>query len=246
MTIKKTLIEIVKEILSDMDSEDVNSISDSVEAQQVASIVQSTYYNIISTRDIAHHDRLIKLSAYSDTDYPTHYSYADTIKNITTVWYNVGTLAAPEWREIKFLEPEDFLKRSDSVSEDCQVVAEPTTGVLLKIQTNAHPFFYTTFDDTNLVFNSFDNTVEDTLQESKLRVLGSVFPTFTVDDDHTPNLAPQYFPYLIAESKSMAFDVLKGGTTPKVDQAARRQKAYVQNDKYRTREHFSWPNYGRK
>jgi len=33
---KTTLLEIVQSILSDMDSENVNTISDSVEAQQVA------------------------------------------------------------------------------------------------------------------------------------------------------------------------------------------------------------------
>jgi hypothetical protein len=49
---KKTLLEIVQDILSDMDSEEVNSISDSNEARQVARIVQTTFYNLIATREI--------------------------------------------------------------------------------------------------------------------------------------------------------------------------------------------------
>ena len=40
---KFTLLEMVQEILSDMDSDEVDSIEDTVEAEQVATIVRSTY-----------------------------------------------------------------------------------------------------------------------------------------------------------------------------------------------------------
>ena len=39
---KTTLLQIVQSILSDMDSEEVNSISDTTEAQQIASVVEDT------------------------------------------------------------------------------------------------------------------------------------------------------------------------------------------------------------
>ena len=42
---KRTLLEMVQSILSDMDSEDVNAVSDTLEAQQVASVIEDTYYN---------------------------------------------------------------------------------------------------------------------------------------------------------------------------------------------------------
>lgn len=245
MAIKKTLLEIVQEILSAMDSEAVNSLSDSEEANQVADIVESTFYNIISTRDIAYHERLLRITAVSDSDYPTSFQLLDSVKSITKVWYNVETVAAPSFRDLTFLEPTDFINRLDGVTEDYVVVNEPVTGAPLKVRTNAHPQFWTSFDDDYIIMDSYDNTVDTTLRNSKIRALGSVFPVFSKTDDYTPELAPQYFPYLINEAKSVAFDVLKGGTTPKVDQAARRQKAYIQNDKYRNRREPNWSNYGR-
>ena len=51
---KYTLLAIVQEILSDMDSDEVNSIDDTVESQQVASIVRSAYMAIMSNRNWAH------------------------------------------------------------------------------------------------------------------------------------------------------------------------------------------------
>ena len=49
---KMTLLEMVQDIMSDMDSDEVNSINDSQEATQVAQIIKSTYYNIIDGRDM--------------------------------------------------------------------------------------------------------------------------------------------------------------------------------------------------
>ena len=60
---RNTLLEMVQSILSDMDSENVNSISDSVEAQQVASVIEDTFFNIIAAREIPEHKQLLMLSA---------------------------------------------------------------------------------------------------------------------------------------------------------------------------------------
>jgi len=50
---KLTLLEMTQDIMSDMDSDDVNSINDSVEALQVAQIIKTTYYNIIDGKNYA-------------------------------------------------------------------------------------------------------------------------------------------------------------------------------------------------
>ena len=58
---KQTLLQMTQSILSDMDSEAVNSISDTVEAQQIASVIEDTFYNISSARDIPEHHQLLNL-----------------------------------------------------------------------------------------------------------------------------------------------------------------------------------------
>jgi len=51
-------------------------------------------------------------------------------------------------------------------------------------------------------------------------------------------------PLLLAESKSTCMSLFKGGPDPKIDQAARRLKSYVQNDQYKTKAGVR-NNYGR-
>ncbi len=241
MTTKKSLLQMTQDILSALDSDDVNSLASSAEALQVASIIRSTYYETVAPRFVPSIERLLKITAAADTDTPTQFSLADNVKNINKLWYNVGTLAAPEMRELQLVSPAEFLQLNDDITENFDLVGDVT----MKIRNDQHPTYYTSFDDNIIICDSYDSDTDTTLQESKIRALGSVFPVFEVEDDFLPELSPQYFPYLEAEARSMCFEILKGGTTPKIDQAARRQKVYIQNDKFRTAQPTGWSTYGR-
>lgn len=234
MAIKKTLLEIVQNILSDLDSEAVNSISDSVEAAQIATVVENTFYNIVSTREIPEHHSLIKLTALSDSNFPTHFSYPDNVKGVSGLWYDVSPDGSFEYREVTYCDPRDFLSRTGSPSSDYTLVSDKVAGTKLRIVNNKMPSFYTSFDDEHIVMDAYDSTVDSTLQESKIRVMGYTIPTFSVSDAHVPDLDAEMFQYLVNESKSVCFSLFKGGPDPKIDQAARRQKSYVQNDMYKT------------
>lgn len=239
---KKTLLEIVQSILNDLDSEEVNALDDSVEALQIASIVRDTYYNIVSTREIPEHYSLVKLTALADSAHPTHFKYPTDTKEITNVWYQNSD---GNYTEIKFVEPLDFLYLTDTISSEYTSVTDKSAGTTLRIGNAEDPKFYTSFDDEYLVFNSFDTTVDSTLQESKVRAYGSKIPSFTISDSFVPDLDADMFPYLLAESKSTAMSILKGFSDPKVEQAARRQKSYIQNQRYNTKRSNKWSNYGR-
>ena len=61
---KLTVLAMVQDILSDMNSDEVNSINDTIEAQQVAQIINTTYFEIISSRDWPHLETLFQFNAY--------------------------------------------------------------------------------------------------------------------------------------------------------------------------------------
>jgi len=246
MALKKNLLSIVQEILSDLDSEDVGSIQDTLEAMQVAQIVETTFYNIISTRDIPEHKELIKLTADSDSEYPTHFTLDDNVKRIEKLWYDASSDASKEYKEVRWCDPLDFISRSDAYRSDYVAVIDKNAGTTIRVGTNKDPEYYTTFDDNNIVMNSYDNTKDSSLQESKVRAYGYVYPIFNKTlDTYVPDLDASMFPYLIAEAKSVAFSVLKGGVDQKIEQAAKRQKSYVQNDMDRILTPNQRPMYGR-
>lgn len=243
---KKTLLEIVKGILSDVESDDVNSISDTVEALQIAKVVESTFYDLIATRVIPEHNSLIKLTPLSDSDFPTHFIIEDDQAKITNIWYDVSVDESFEYRELRFKDPKDFLRLVDAKSVNYDSVKDKTAGTNLRILNNEQPHYYTTFDDEHIVIDSYDSSVDTTLQESKVRALGVTYPTFSISDNYTPDIDAVYFPYLTQEAKSRVFSVFKGQIDQKVEQAARRQKNYIQNDKRKVGQLDRMRRYGRR
>jgi hypothetical protein len=239
---KTTLLQIVQSILSDMDSEDVNSINDTIEAQQIASVVEDTYYNIIAARDLPEHNKLMTLTAMSDSAKPTHFKYPSDTKHIERVEYNIGTIAEKDFRIVEFVDPVVFLDRQDETG----LLVQTYDGNLdIFVGTAEQPRYYTSFDDEYIIMNSYDSDVEATLQSSKVRAFGSTYPSFSQVDSFEPDIDNTLMPYLLAEAKSTCFSLFKGGSDPKIEQAARRLKSYVQNDQHKSRKLNVRNNYGR-
>ena len=247
-TMRKTLLQIIQDILSDTDGEPINTISGSLEGEQAATIIEHTFYDMIANRVIPEHQELIELTAASDSDYPTHFRYPDNVKDICRVWYDktkalVGT---GEYAEVKWIDPIDFLSRIDNFSGTYQTVNDKNAGTKLRIQTDKFPEYYTSFDDEWIVMDSINSSYDDTLQASKVRAFGVKYPIFDrFDDNHYPDLDDHLFPYLVSESRARFMDWYKGGVTQKAEQAARRNKTHAQNDKYRTERSNKRNDYGR-
>lgn len=66
-----TLLEMTQEVLSALDSDSVNSISDTVEATQVATIIKRKYYDIVSRGALPEQQVLGQLTASGDSTLPT-------------------------------------------------------------------------------------------------------------------------------------------------------------------------------
>lgn len=243
---KTTLLEMVQSILSDLDSEMVNSISDSVEALQIASVIEDTYFNLVSSREIPELKQLINLTSLSDNTRPTHFRYPTNVKEIETIHYNVNENGGVDYREIYFVDPFEFLRRSpSSTNANSLVVTDVDSTTKIVVANDRQPTFYTSFDDEHLVFDAYKASVDTVLQESKTRTYGTVYPSFSITDGFEPDLDKALLPYLLAESKSACFSLFKSGSDPKIEQAARRMKSYIQNDQFRTKRENKRPKYGR-
>ena len=234
----------VQSILSDMDSEAVNSISDSVEAEQVASVIQDTFFNLIAARDIPEHRQLIKLTALADNTKPTHFKYPTNTRQLSRVDYDIATTGTT-YREITFVEPMVFIDRMNQDTSSSITVTDVAGGTTLFIGNSTSPSYYTSFDDEHIVMDSYDAIVDTTLQNSKSRAFGYMYPTFTIADSFQPDLDDTMLPYMLAEAKSTCFSLFKSGSDPKIEQSARRLKSFVQNDMYKTKRANKRPYYGR-
>ena len=247
---KPTLLAIVQEILSDMDSDVINSINDTDEAGQVAQIVKSTYDAMISNRNWPHTKRIIHLDSYSDSDKPTHMIISEDFKEIISIYYDKKKNGETRllYQEVKWLDPDDFLRHTNSRNSDDDIITTVTdpSGVLLLIQNNKAPTYYTSFDDETIVFDSYDSEVDNTIQASKTQARAYVIPDFIIDDDTIPDLPLEAFSALIEEAKSKSMYKLKQTQDIKSEQEAGRQQRWLSRKAWTVAGGIKFPNYGRK
>lgn len=240
----------VQDILSDMGSDEVNSISDTVESEQVLAILHSTYDEIMSDREWPHLRQLIQITGLADTDTPTHMQLADNVIKVAWIKYDrsKATDDLKRYGEIIYYEPKAFIEavngRDDTASRIDTV--STTGGIDLFIINNAPPTFYTSFDDEFVIMDSYDSAVESTLQTSKVQVYAYIEPTWTNTDDFVPDLPAKFFPYLIAEAKSTCFNSIKQDPNAKEEQKSQRQRGWTARENFRIDGGIVYPDYGRK
>ncbi len=246
---KLSVLDIVQDIMSDMNSDDVSSITDTVESMQVAQIVKSTYMDMMSRKNWEHLKQLTKLQASGTPARPTHMKVQEDIKEVISVNYNKqkSTQTAPRWREVQWLSPDDFLRYTNGRSTDSAniVQVEDVTGVALIIKNDAAPAYYTSFDDEYVVFDSYDSNIETTLQNSKTQVSAYIMPTFVLSDTHIPDLPAEMFSVLLAEAKSVSFARIKQMPDAKAEQQSRKGMSWASQRSFQINGGWDFPNYGR-
>lgn len=237
---KKSLLEITQNILNDMDSDEVNSINDTVESQQVANIIKSCYNEMISNRNWPHLKKLVQLDSLSDISKPTYLKLPVGTKELIYLQYN--------GRDVKYKQPEDFLRyisMRNTANENVEQVVD-FSGVTLKMFNNAAPAFWTSFDDTYVVMDAYDSEFDDTLQASKTLMLAYIEPAWQHTDDAIPSLPEEAFAALEEEAKSTAFVVLKQMANQKAEQKASRQNRWLARKAWRANGGVQYDDYGRK
>lgn len=246
---KMTLLDIVAEILSDMTSDPVNSISDTFESEQVAKIVRRTYFNMFDERVWPHTGQLLRLTSSADSNKPTHMRIEDDVDNLVWVKYDIATgTNAPNYRDVTYMAPDQFIDYVMARQGDADNVTTVIDyrGVPLFVINNMAPTYYTSFDDEHLIFDSYVSSEESTLQHSKTQAFGYVQPEWRMENTFVPDMPNKAFGLLVAEAKSQAFLKLKEVFSQKDEQTATRQRGWLSREKRRTEGGIRYPDYGRK
>jgi len=257
MSGRYTLIEMVQLILSAMDSDEVNSISDTTESMQVANIIKSVYYDLSNDLHLPEHRGLIQLNASGDPALPCLMRVPTNVSKIDDIKYNIKESLAvtPEYKTILWLPFDEFIRRQQaSTPPDSPTVVTMLVGMGLDnfsipCYNDSQPSFWTSPDDATILFDSYDSTVDTTLQKFKTMCNGIIYPEFTMTDSFFPDLDPSEYSLLINKSKVRAFYELKQQENTEAQAEARRQRVVAQARKSRLPDQnplYKAPRYGRK
>lgn len=237
-----------------MDSDEVNSISDTTESLQVADNAETVYNDLILTADLPEQYRLFGLTASGDTDYPIVMYRPDGFETIDWIKYKCTVDSVTSWKLLKPILFDEFLKRqegllaSDTDVDQMSLVLDDTTLEILYYNDRS-PDWYTTFNDSTIIFNSVDTAVDDTLQTSKTLCYGQYSTQFLMIDGFIPSFDGNVHQIWLHETIALCSARMRQVTDMKAEKGARKGWIKLQDAKeaINTGSYYKrLPNYGRK
>lgn len=254
---KQSLLDMTQEILSAMSSDEVNSISDTTESLQVATIIKRKYYDIISRGDLPEHMQPISLDPSNDITMPVLMYIPAGVSNLEWIKYFNSDTDSPGYQYITILPTQQFIDMTSGFNTDDTNVDTFTFNPAVNGFPNSFTFYYkndkqpsycTIIANKYVIFDGYDDTLDTTLQTSKIMAFGKVVPTFTMADTFIPQLEDNQFSLLVNEAKALAYYELKQTPHQKAEQEIKRQWSATQRNKATINRptHFDQlPNFGR-
>lgn len=248
----RTLLDYVQTIMDDMGSDSVNSISDTIASQRVANILRRTYLDMAPEFDLPTNEAMLTLTALADSDKPTHMSVPSNIRKVHWIKVDKRQSASDtrvRYEDVYYMEPTEFFNTvslRNSTDTNVKTVQDPT-NVKILVYTDRNPEFWTSFDGENVVFDSIDQDISSTMEQSKVVAYGEAVDSWTHTDTAIPNIPEHMEPTFLAIAEERSFAWVKQQENRVTVDNARRYRIAGRNDKRRlTDNRAKYPNFGRK
>jgi hypothetical protein len=209
----KTLLLMTQEILEEMGSDNVNSISDTEESASVAAFIRQSYEAVIDEKDWTFKRKLTTLTTLSDVAQPTKFTIPDDIHSIIWAKYNNA--------DVHYKDPLEFYEMINGRDVDADNV--DVNGY----RTDIDPSWFTSYDDITVEFDAYDDTVSSTLTESLLIVYAFVELAWSHVDDFVMPVPSKFIQLVQDEARSLCFSNILKSPNPKVEQSLRRKRAQM-------------------
>lgn len=237
------LLEAINSVLSATKSFPVADWNDTAESRVVADIIKRQLKILTNDRDIKELKSLRTLDSLSDTTKPTSFVYPDKVDEVYWIKYKDSN---SKYQLVHYLDPIEFINKTDTndpTSTNSQLV--DMNGVKITITNNRGPKYWTSFDDQTIIMDSFDSSVDNTLQESKVQAYVREYPEFTLSNTFELPIDPDLEVVLIEQSISSAYLEIKGAGNPKAEAQARRSMILNRGNNRKDPQKPSWTAYAR-
>ena len=245
---KLSLLDMVIDIMSDMDSDNVSAIGDSGESTQVARIVRSVYFEMIARKDWPHLRKTLALENSGVSAQPNRLKLPTAISKLDYFAYSSRKEATEDqkFREMKYLYPDQFLqhtngRKTSNTNVDEVVISDMTMFIL----NDAVPTYYTSFDDEWLVLDSYVSDLSTTLTGGQAQCIAYSQPEWTHEDTFVPDFPTEVFPTFLAEAKSACFARIKEQEDRKSEQQAARGNLAMAQRGFKVQGGIRYGNFGR-
>jgi hypothetical protein len=228
-----TLLEVVQQYLDATSGFYVDSIFDNDEAQQIASISERIYYEMVQEfPNLLFVQKDVTLDAVGDTTKPNFLLIPEAVQNIkeSELYYNVSETGDLEYKALKYCSPLEFMSiTAQYSSKDTSVdVINGFDNQKIPVINDEWPKYFTSFDGKYIVTNSYNSEYDSTLQASKTRVLVTQMPAFLQQDAFLIPIPQHLSTTYLAMVMDECFNLVYQQPNAKISQKARKLRIRLQ------------------
>lgn len=242
---KPSLLDLTQRVAVFCNAGSVNSINDTRESLQIATIIKETFEDLVMRSEIRTTQVLLQLQSVSDLAKPTHLLMQSEVLTVDLLKYKKedGTLIDLQYKpSIDFVEDSLHL---DPNEENIQTVTD-YSGIVFNIKTDKDPQYWTIFENGSeeyVVLDALNKDFEDTIQGIHVVAYGKIMPEFRLEDTFIPHLSTQQFPVLLSRAKVAAAKELKNQENGIEFDKARKQFIQItQQNRSQFRGSTTWNN----
>jgi hypothetical protein len=193
---KLTLLELVQDMLTAMDSENVSDVGETEEAGQCVNLANQAFEQMATSKRWRHFKQYTRLSTTSALNemVPPSGTYAVDYANL---WY--------EGQRVWYVEPDKMMEMTINRES-----TNTTNSNDILIYTDRNPTYWTSDDDYTFIFDAIPDSTNG-LTSTNTRAIAWIAPTSRLSTNSAYfDLPAQAFPALSALCQSMAVGILKG------------------------------------
>lgn len=187
-----TKLQIVQDILSTLDIDNISTLSETPEADQVEAMVDKAYDEINAEKPWPHLREFTHLELTSTSHIM---KIPDGIMTVSDIWYNS--------KSIEFIIPKEMFELL--ASRDTTESNIDSNGAY----NDQDPVYWSSYDDTNIIFDRYNSTLVSSLSYADAYRMPS---QMTADSDY-PDLPERFHKTLYYGALADAFYTLKGDGT---------------------------------
>lgn len=189
---KLTKLKIVQMVLSAIDSDDVSSISDTVESEQVAVLVDTIYDDLNGEFPWPH---LRTEGVLEVTTVPHIMKLPQSVLTINNIYYKK--------EPITYIEPEEMTTLL--FERDTTLTNVDSNGAY----SDRDPRYWTSYNDTDIVFDSYNGSLVEALSYTDVYRT----PTPMLNDNDYPDMPDRFHNIIFQGACADAMYSLKGDVT---------------------------------
>ena len=224
-----TLLEVVQEVGRSIGSDEITTLGESVEVEDIESIVIQVLEDIVNRREWTWRQNQVRRGTPVGGTEVTSLELPDDCDTLQVLRYRNSTNATTNrsYEEVKYIYPEDFLELCEQ-----QAAGNPGTdtvligGAEIFVRNNKPPQFYTSFKQGVVMMDSYDSAVDPTGVTTANSLLTCVVGIDTSGASGNPNYVPdmptRFFPMWLQESQAVASQQLRQMANDRAERESRR------------------------